>query len=69
MTRCSACGAEADGDGIPPCRHFRHNRAIGFRGMALGPVEAWFFKRGLRPPFMPRDAAAAAGRLDKRTSS
>lgn len=59
MTVCSACGArDRDESGIPDCRHFRRNREIGYAGpVALGPLEAFFARRGLRPPWWPRSAA------------
>jgi len=56
--RCSACGACGPGDGYPPCKHFRRNREIGALALglpALGPVDAFFVRRGLMSPIWPSD--------------
>ena len=53
---CSACGASAAEQEWPPCKHFRRNRQIpqaAAVAVALGPLEAFFVRRGLQPPFWP----------------
>jgi hypothetical protein len=56
VTICQACGGrDVDEDGIPRCRHFRHNLRVGYAGpQALNRLSAWFVSRGLRPPWWPR---------------